>query len=208
MSIKKTISDLLTGREIKLTPEKRKKYTLATKIGVIATVILFLIMIIFHLGIISAISDEDLMAFKWDLCESKNKTGIDCDIYWETWKDIFGIDDDPETNITLKNYYNKSVIENAEQILAKDETDPKAPEAAIKAKKDQLKKNKDDYKKVQKDECIENYTQSLFATIIIDKIKAEEKIRLDKEFQELNKPKEKEEAPIPQSKKRQKPKRR
>lgn len=103
--------------------------------------------------------------------------------------------------------FNKSVIKNAEEILAKDESDPKIPEAAIKAKKDQLKQNKDDYKKVQKEECVEIYTQSLYSNIIIDKIKVTEKIRLDKEFQELNKPKEeKEEAPIPQKKKRQKSK--
>lgn len=103
--------------------------------------------------------------------------------------------------------YNKSIIENAEEILAKDEIDPKTPEAAIKAKKEQLKKNKDEFKKVQKQECIEIYTQTLFATIIIDKIKAEEKVTLDKEFQDLNKPKEKKEAPIPDKKKRRKPKR-
>lgn len=102
--------------------------------------------------------------------------------------------------------YNESIIKSAEEILTKDELDEKIPEAAIKAKKDQLKKNKADYKKVQKDECIELYTHTLFSNIIIDKIKAEEKMRLDKEFQELNKPKEENSAPLPKNKKRQKPK--
>ncbi len=103
--------------------------------------------------------------------------------------------------------YNKSIIENAEEILSKDEINPKITEAAIKAKKDQLKKNKDEFKKLQKEECLEVYTQTLYSNIIIDKIKAEEKVRLDKEFKELNKPKEKKEAPIPQTREKQKQKR-
>ncbi len=70
------------------------------------------IYLIFILGIIilfPLINASVNFDFKWQLCDSMNFSGKNCDLWWEEFKNVMGITE--TSNQTLKGYYNKSIID-------------------------------------------------------------------------------------------------
>lgn len=89
----------------------------------------------------------------------------------------------------LNRKFNESLVENDKKILADLKSDANANPTLIKQKEDALIKSEEKVNDLISEECIESYVFSLFSGIIINKIKTEEQERLDKEFEEINKPK-------------------
>ena len=96
----------------------------------------------------------------------------------------------------LNRKFNESLVENDKKILAELKSDVNANPTLIKQKEDALIKSEEKANDLVSEECIESYVFSLFSGIIINKIKTEEQERLDKEFEEINKPKKIEKPPV------------
>jgi len=89
----------------------------------------------------------------------------------------------------LNQKFNDSVLENNQKLLSELSSDGVTDPILIKQKKVEITQSNKRINDFKNEECIESYIHSLFAGIIISKIKAEQQSKLDKEFEELNKPK-------------------
>lgn len=76
--------------------------------------ILFVLLFGIILGILFGkfvLSQEESLVFKWQLCDSLNQTGIECDLWWDGFKSAFGITDE-ENYSNLDDYYNKTILDD------------------------------------------------------------------------------------------------
>jgi len=89
----------------------------------------------------------------------------------------------------LNEKFNDSVLENNQKLLSDLKSDVNSDSNTIKEKEKEIIAIEKNIIEFKNEECIESYTHGLFVEIIINKIKTEEQLRLDKEFEELNKPK-------------------
>lgn len=133
------------------------------------------------------------------------KTELPSNVQWET-KDIGGKLDSYEymvgdsfwtkitnwskLNFILNKTYNLSVITDSQNIMNKLKSDGKMPDSQLKLQQDNVTQAKITMEENMASECIEAYAHNLFSGIIINKIKSSEQVLQDKEFEELNKPKE------------------
>jgi len=105
------------------------------------------------------------------------------DLFWDKickWAKLSSI---------LNGKFNASVLENSRKILSELKSDAKVDPNKIKQVEQELVKTEKDINEFMVDECLASYVHELFVRIIIEKIKATQQELLDKEFEELNKPK-------------------
>lgn len=105
------------------------------------------------------------------------------DLFWDKickWAKLSSI---------LNGKYNASVLENNRKTLSELRSDASADPNKIKQTEEELVKAEKNINEFMVNECLESYVNGLFVEIIINKNKSIKQELLDKEFEELNKPK-------------------